>query len=186
MSGNRMAQGEERGALVDFMERFIGSAQFQKVFEEGMRLVEETADYLDGPGRETARELSRDDAMLYATESMRLTTRLMQLASWLLLQRAVGTGELSEQDASREQENMDLSAMTEAPEPETLRRLPRELAELVRRAHELHLRILRLDEAIRHRAEPREEMPHPLRGMLDRLHDEFTRGGGTGGADEGR
>ena len=34
-------------------------------------------------------------ALSYASESMRLTTRLMQLASWLLLQRAVAEGELS-------------------------------------------------------------------------------------------
>ena len=174
MTGNRMAQDEERGALVDFMERFIGSAQFQKVFEEGMRLVEETADYLDGPGREVARGLSRDDAMLYATESMRLTTRLMQLASWLLLQRAVGMGELSEQDARREQESMDLAALAEPVREEDLRRLPATLAELVLRTRDLHERILRLDEAIRRRAEPREDAPHPLHGMLSRIEREFS------------
>ncbi len=50
-----------------------------------MTLVEETADYLDGDGRHAARELPRPASIVYATESMRLTTRLMQLASWLLL-----------------------------------------------------------------------------------------------------
>ncbi len=178
MTGNGTAQDGTHGALVDFMERFVGSARFRQVFEEGMRLVEETADYLDGPGREAVRGLSRDDAMLYATESMRLTTRLMQLASWLLLQRAVGMGELSEQDARREQESMDLSAMVEPPQEETLRRLPAELADLLNRTHDLHHRILRLDEAIRQRRAPAEATHHPLQGMLDRLHDEFSRGDG--------
>jgi hypothetical protein len=37
----------------------------------------------------------REASFLYATESMRLTTRLMQLASWLLLQRAVNEGEIT-------------------------------------------------------------------------------------------
>ena len=47
----------------------------------------------DGPGRQESKKLSRNGALAYATESMRLTTRLMQLASWLLLHRAVKEGE---------------------------------------------------------------------------------------------
>ena len=60
-----------------------------------MTLVEEAASYLDGPGREESRDLPRPAAVAYSTESMRLTTRLMQVASWLLLQRAVNEGELT-------------------------------------------------------------------------------------------
>ena len=65
---------------VNFLTRFTASAQFHKVFGEGMALVEETANYLDGQGRQDARALDRHGAIAYATESMRLTTRLMQLA----------------------------------------------------------------------------------------------------------
>jgi len=39
--------------------------------------------------------LERSVSLTYATESMRLTTRLMQLASWLLLHRAVKEGEMT-------------------------------------------------------------------------------------------
>ncbi len=88
--------------LIDFMARFATSEQFNKVFQEGMSLVEETANYLDGPGRQDARALDRHGSIAYATESMRLTTRLMQLASWLLLQRAVSAGELTEDAAVKE------------------------------------------------------------------------------------
>jgi len=49
-----------------------------------MDLVEETAAYLDGDGRTEAKTLERSVSLTYATESMRLTTRLMQLASWLV------------------------------------------------------------------------------------------------------
>ena len=38
---------------------FTGSALFDKTFDEGMALVEETARYLDGKGREEARSLPR-------------------------------------------------------------------------------------------------------------------------------
>ena len=71
------------------IETFTDSVMFDRTFDEGMALVEETARYLDGKGREEARVLPRKAAMLYAGESMRVTTRLMQAASWLLVQRAV-------------------------------------------------------------------------------------------------
>jgi len=96
-------------ATVNFFTKFTSSEQFEKVFREGMSLVEETANYLDGPGRLDARVLERHGAIAYATESMRLTTRLMQLASWLLLQRAIGAGELTVEDASKENHRISLN-----------------------------------------------------------------------------
>jgi len=68
---------------------FARSELFDRTFQEGMALVEETASYLDGPGRQESKSLERRLALGYAGESMRLTTRLMQVASWLLVQRAV-------------------------------------------------------------------------------------------------
>ena len=47
-----------------------------------------------------ARSLPRKAAMLYAGESMRVTTRLMQAASWLLIQRAVQEGDMTAEDAA--------------------------------------------------------------------------------------
>ena len=79
---------------------FSGSALFRRTFDEGMALVEETARYLDGPGRADARALSRKGAILYAGESMRLTTRMMQAASWLLVQRAVNDGDMEADQAA--------------------------------------------------------------------------------------
>ena len=81
---------------------FADSAMFDRTFDEGMALVEETARYLDGKGREEARVLPRKAAMLYAGESMRVTTRLMQAASWLLVQRAVHDGDMPAEDATNE------------------------------------------------------------------------------------
>ena len=86
---------------VSFGERLANSQAFAALFRDGMALVEETATYLDGPGRQESKKLDRAAALAYATESMRLTTRLMQLASWLLLHRAVKEGEMSHAQAAR-------------------------------------------------------------------------------------
>src|SRR5512140_1374861 len=78
----------------DVIQDFAKSELFQRTFQEGMDLVEETAGYLDGSGRQASKLLSRSAALAYAAESMRLTTRLMQVASWLLVQRAVREGDM--------------------------------------------------------------------------------------------
>src|SRR5580658_2688165 len=78
---------------------FARSELFDRTFQEGMELVEETAAYLDGAGRQDSKLLSRNAALAYAAESMRLTTRLMQVASWLLVQRAVREGDMAPEAA---------------------------------------------------------------------------------------
>ena len=103
-------------ALVQFSERLTNSAAFGTLFREGMDLVEETAAYLDGAGRTEAKALDRAVSLTYATESMRLTTRLMQLASWLLLHRAVKEGEMTLTQANREKTKVKLSRRRSRPD----------------------------------------------------------------------
>src|SRR3569833_1143207 len=98
------------GALVLFIERLTNSAAFGTLFREGMDFVEETAAYLDGDGRTEAKALDRSVSLTYATESMRLTARLMQLASWLLLHRAVKEGEMTLEQANREKTKVKFSS----------------------------------------------------------------------------
>src|ERR1044071_1804772 len=80
------------------VQDFAASELFDRTFQEGMELVEEAASYLDGGGRQESKLLSRNAALAYAAESMRLTTRLMQVASWLLVQRAVREGDMNPAD----------------------------------------------------------------------------------------
>src|SRR3974390_1790133 len=95
---------------VSFCARLANSQTFTDLFREGMGLVEETAAYLDGAGRDESKKLERAAALAYATESMRLTTRLMQLASWLLLHRAVNEGEMSLAQANKEKVKVKFTA----------------------------------------------------------------------------
>jgi regulator of CtrA degradation len=93
---------------IAFGARALNSELFRELFREGMALVEETAAYLDGEGRTESRSLGRAATLAYSTESMRLTTRLMQIASWLLMQRAVNEGEMSPDQARSEKNKVRL------------------------------------------------------------------------------
>jgi len=154
---------------VDFLARFTASEQFEKVFREGMGLVEETANYLDGPGRKDARILDRNGAIAYATESMRLTTRLMQLASWLLLQRAISAGELSPDDARKEKHRISLTDIGAGHPLTGSDQLPESLTQLVERSLHLHQRILKLDAMLAAKAKAGAQSDSPVTEQLDRL-----------------
>lgn len=130
---------------VSFGEQMAASEQFLTLFKEGMDLVGEAAAYLDGKGREEASILPRAAALAYAVESMRLTTRLMQIASWLLLQRAVNEGELTRAEASSEKRRIHLSRQEAASQKDALAGLPPRLRALVESSLRVQARILHLD-----------------------------------------
>jgi len=67
---------------------------------------------------------------------MRLTTRLMQLASWLLLHRAVKEGEMTLTQANREKTKVKLSAADPGPD-DMLAKLPQQLQDLIARSMSL-------------------------------------------------
>jgi regulator of CtrA degradation len=136
-----------------------------------MDLVEETAGYLDGDGRTDAKALDRSASLAYATESMRLTTRLMQLASWLLLHRAVKEGEMSLAQANREKVRVKLTAADPAAQ-EIIERLPERLQALIERSMALQSQIRRLDSTMHASAAPAAS-GNPLVPQLDRLKAAF-------------
>ena len=129
-------------------QAFAGSALFEKTFDEGMTLVEETARYLDGRGREESRGLPRKAAMLYAGESMRVTTRLMQAASWLLVQRAVHDGDMEADIASQDRYRLGSREICLGKCAESVESLPPELQTLLERSDNLYRRIARIDDVL--------------------------------------
>lgn len=130
------------------LQTFTGSALFEKTFEEGMSLVEETARYLDGRGRVESRDLPRKTAMLYAGESMRVTTRLMQAASWLLVQRAVHEGDMNAEDAAGERYRLGSKEICFGGGADGVDQLPTTLQDLLARSDRLYRRIARLDDVL--------------------------------------
>ena len=129
-------------------QTFTGSALFEKTFEEGMSLVEETARYLDGRGRKESGDLPRKTAMLYAGESMRVTTRLMQAASWLLVQRAVYEGDMEAKDAADDRYRLGSKEICFGGGADGVDQLPTTLQDLLARSDKLYRRIARLDDVL--------------------------------------
>ena len=125
--------------------RIVASGGFDMLYREGMGLIEEVAGYLDSDGRNESRGLSREASFCYATESMRLTTRLMQLASWLLLQRAVNEGELTAENARTEKEKVRFSATPTQRGGPGFDDLPQRLRDFIAKGDRLFDRVQQFD-----------------------------------------
>ena len=159
---------------VSFSERLANSQVFASLFRDGMALVEETASYLDGSGRSESKRLERSAALGYAAESMRLTTRLMQLASWLLLHRAVKDGEITLAQAHEEKSKVRL-ASCEPGDEKSIALLPSKLQDLIARSTKLQAEVRRLD-ATMHAPPPiKTAAGNPVERQLGLLRAAFER-----------
>ena len=144
MAGTSKSGDRDDGVTISFGAKFARSDQFKAVFREGMALVEAAATYLDGDGRKEARKLRPPHSLAYATESMRLTTRLMQLASWLLIRRAVSEGELTPEQAVEEQRKIKLPVAGADQPTRELGQLPPRLRELIEQSVKLQERVINI------------------------------------------
>lgn len=155
----------EDGAI-SFARNFVKSDAFMQLFREGMGLVESTANYLDGDGRAESAALPREVSLIYATESMRLTTRLMQIASWLLVQRAVAEGEMTAEQARTENNKVRIAEPMLQPTSAEAARLPERLRDLIAHSMRLQDRISRIETQMT--AAPA-TAANPVRGQLANL-----------------
>lgn len=165
--------------MVSFGERFAQSDQFDAIFKEGMALVERTAAYLDGQGRKEAKTLKAPLTLVYATESMRLTTRLLEVASWLLIRRGVKEGELTQAEAEARRGRVKLQPIGRPSHVKHFDELPEGLRELIEASMSLNERILKLDQAINMREATPPPAASPVGDQVSRIRAAFTVVGGT-------
>ena len=172
MKSSCVSQKFQNAALLSFGDRFTTSPQFMKLFREGMDLVEETAEYLDGPGRAESKQLTPPASLAYTSESIRLTTRLTQLASWLLVRRAIASGEITAAQAHTHRHRVTLSPQS-AVHPEGFDALPETFKRLIAESFRLHDRITRLERILGDSPSKSDKSPSPVDGHIERLRMEF-------------
>jgi regulator of CtrA degradation len=162
------------GVTISFGERFAASDQFDAIFKEGMALVEHTARYLDGPGRLEARKLRGPLSVLYATESMRLTTRLLELASWLMIRRALKSGEISAEEARSKRQRVKLKGPGRPSHVKGFLDLPSGLQQLIEQSFSLNDRIVQLDRAMELAVDEATPANNPVGAQVTRLQEAFA------------
>ena len=169
------SKGAVTGVTVSFGEHFAASDHFDAIFKEGMGLVERTACYLDGAGRKEARLLREPVSLLYATESMRLTTRLLELASWLMIRRAHKEGEITADEARAKRRRVKLRLSARPSHTKGFVDLPEGLRRLIDASFALNDRIVQLDRAIEVVIAEAVGADNPVGAQVSRLEEAFAK-----------
>lgn len=168
--------GPNSCVTISFAERFAASEQFDQIFREGMALVETTASYLDGAGRRDSKALSPALAVVYSTESMRLTTRLLEIASWLLMRRSLKAGEISPEEARVKRRRIKLATIGRPDHVKGFGELPKELRRLIEASFALNDRIVQIDRALEAPAVAVvTHRDNPVQAQMQQISEAFTR-----------
>ena len=126
-------------------------------------------------GRKEAKKLAHPVSVAYATESMRLTTRLLDLASWLLVQRSLKEGEISREEALSRREGMRLRPFSQPSHITHFDALPDGLQALIEESYALSDRIWQLDQALNASEGDEIAAPrNPVNDRIEQLHAAFA------------
>jgi regulator of CtrA degradation len=157
---------------VRLSERRVATWSFQQLYRRAMVLVEEANAYLDGQGRDELARLPPRPAALYTKEALRLSSRLMQIATWLLLHRSVRKGELSPARMAVERSRVSLDTKSCLAEGEGSE-LPPALIRLVLDSLSLERQVRLMDLEIYGPAD--REAANPVPEQLRLLQTAFSR-----------
>lgn len=125
------------------------TAFFGKTYGEAVDLLVETRDYLAHREPIDRMGLLPLERLRFCCETMRLTARLTQIMAWLLAQRAVNAGEISQHDALGDHRALAELEICMADQPVIAAAMPRQLLSLLERSRRLYVRVARLDELAR-------------------------------------
>lgn len=144
----------------------LGNKLVEQLYTEAMVLADEARAYFDAATAEDRRDLPPSIQVGVACESLKLTTRLMQVIAWLMTQRAIAAGEIAADAADVASRQPGEAAESD---PEVVARMPPRAQALVAQSLDLYARTLRLAAG-----QEREEPAHsPARSLLQRLQRAF-------------
>jgi regulator of CtrA degradation len=118
------------------------------VFNETMKLLTEAHEYFQLFGQDDQSRIDTHLKTLYSCEMSRITLRLSSIMAWIMIQRAVLSGQIQSLEAA-ERYSLDFQEICMVDNRVLHGVLPSYVCLLLDRSRELYERVLRLDEQIK-------------------------------------
>jgi len=134
------------------------------LYTEAMLLADEARSYFDRD--QMGGNLSPEISVAFSCESLKVTTRLMHSIAWLLNQKALRAGELSQSETNSDERNLGYAP---ASDEFQVGRFPQEAQTLIAASEDLYLRLQRFSGKMRSIAD---EVPEPHH-MIERIRASF-------------
>ena len=140
------------------------------LYEEALDLAEDARGYFETIGQWDRKQLDPMARVVFSCESLKVTTRVMHAIAWLLVQKAVAAGEMSDADARAADRRLGgVGASTAVADPERLARLPAQAQFLIERSQNLYDRVALLERQLHARADLPPLRESPVRALLSQL-----------------
>lgn len=152
------------------LDRGLHRRLVDSLYLEAMVMADEARSYFDGSmiGEDLVDPLRR---VAFACESLKVTTRLMQVIAWLLGRRALLRGEIDVEEAHSERFRLGDAASSDV---RFTRTLPAEMRLLIATSESLYHRARRLEEQMIDGAQGAVLHGHgPARALMQRLETAF-------------
>lgn len=139
---------------VTFLNQTLQSAQV---------LLQSTHEYIKWQAPLDVEDMGPHETFRVSCEAMRVTIRMTQIITWLMLQKAVLAGDVTRDEVLSESYRVLRGNTCVDTESEDDESIPRRLRELLIQSRIFYMRILRLDEVFRTEHPKAEEIKsHPL------------------------
>ena len=136
------------------------------LYTEAMLLADEARAYFDHAGREHRESLDPLRRVTLSCESLKITTRLMHVLAWLLTERAIEIGQISESEAAATGRRLGEAAPTDGL---SIDGLPVQAIALIDASQDLYARVRRMETDVPADA----TATSPALSLLDRLERAF-------------
>jgi len=136
------------------------------LYTEAMLLADEARGYFEHQGRDDRTLLDPLARVTLSCESLKVTTRLMHVLAWLLTERAIELGQMSDEEAAASARRLGDAAPSDAA---SLAGLPAPAIALVEASQDLYARVRRLEVD----APAEAAAVSPALSLLDRLERAF-------------
>ena len=136
------------------------------LYTEAMVLADEARSYFESGQFVEDSDHDSNLAVAFSCESLKVTTRLMHCIAWLLNQKAIHSGELTEGEVWNRDRALGYAPATDQP---MVDRFPHEARQIVMASEELFQRLQRLSAKLEQEA----EAESAVQDMLRRLQSSF-------------
>ncbi|ATE65055.1 DUF1465 family protein [Rhizorhabdus dicambivorans] len=136
------------------------------LYTEAMLLADEARGYFEHQGREDRTLLDPLTRVALSCESLKVTTRLMHVLAWLLTERAIELGQMSDEEAAASSRRLGEAMPSDA---DAVAGLPQAAIALIDASQDLYARVRRLEID----APVEASATSPALSLLDRLERAF-------------
>jgi regulator of CtrA degradation len=134
------------------------------LYTEAMLIADEARSYFDRD--QLSGNLSPEISVAFSCESLKVTTRLMHSIAWLLNQKALRAGELSQFEADSDARDLGYAPASDGYQVE---RFPEDAQSLIAASEDLYFRLQRFSGKMR---DQKVAIPEPL-AMMERIRASF-------------